>query len=110
MGENATLKLGMSGKTLYQNACAACHGGDGTGVPQTQLGFDVPPPDFTDCQFAPREADGDWILVAMESGPAREFSELMPAFGDALPEAQVKKILAHIRTFCRDKSWSRRGS
>jgi len=105
--KNTTLKSGMSGKAMYQNACAACHGGDGTGAPQTQLGFDVPPPDFTDCQFAPREADGDWMIVVMEGGPAREFSELMPAFGDALTEAQVKKILDHIRTFCTDKSWPR---
>jgi hypothetical protein len=106
-GSNQIIKPGLSGKELYKRACAACHGGDGTGAPQSQLGFDVPPPDFTDCQFAPREADGDWIIVAMKGGPARAFSELMPAFGDALTEAQVKRILDHIRTFCDNKKWPR---
>jgi hypothetical protein len=105
--EKPALDPGLSGKELYQKACAACHGGGGTGAPRTQLGFDVPPPDFTDCQFAPREADADWIIVSMKGGPSRAFSELMPAFGDALTEAQVDKILGHIRTFCKDKRWPR---
>ncbi|MGM0452850.1 MAG: c-type cytochrome [Thermodesulfobacteriota bacterium] len=97
----------MSGKALYQRACAACHGSDGTGAPQTQLGFDLSPPDFTDCQFAPREPNGDWAYVIREGGPSRAFSELMPAFGEALTKPQVQKILEHIRTFCDNKKWPR---
>ncbi len=99
--------LPTSGAELYQEACAACHGGDGTGAPASTLGFDVPPPDFTDCSFASREADLDWIYVSSKGGPARGFSDLMPAFGQALSKAQLQKIMDHIRTFCGDKNWPR---
>ncbi|HEY8535760.1 MAG TPA: c-type cytochrome, partial [Vicinamibacterales bacterium] len=53
-----------SGREIYQRACAACHGPDGRGVPQSQLGFDTPVPDFTDCRFVTVEPDDDWMAVA----------------------------------------------
>ncbi len=97
----------QSGKALYSHACAACHGADGTGAPSEKVGFDVPLPDFSDCNFASREADQDWMYVAVVGGPARGFSTLMPAFGDALSRQQIKKILGYMRTFCRNKNWPR---
>lgn len=99
--------LPQSGEELYAHACAACHGVGGAGAPASRLGFDVPMPDFTDCNFATREADSDWVYVSVEGGPARGFSRLMPAFGDLLSRPQIKKILAHIRTFCSNGDWPR---
>ncbi|MGA6927484.1 MAG: c-type cytochrome [Desulfosarcina sp.] len=99
--------LPETGEELYAHACAACHGASGAGAPASQLGFDVPMPDFTDCNFATREADSDWVYVSVEGGPARGFSRLMPAFGDVLSRPQIKEILAHIRTFCSNGDWAR---
>ncbi len=96
-----------SGVGLYHFACAACHGSDGRGAPADTVGFDVPLPDFTDCNFVTREAAADWIIVAQEGGPARGFSEIMPAFGDALTISQIEKILKHINTFSECDSWPR---
>ena len=96
-----------TGKQLYMEACAACHAADGSGVPADQLGFAGPMPDFTDCNFASREPDGDWVAVAHQGGPVRGFSRLMPAFGDALSVDQLQKIMDYIRTMCRDDSWPR---
>lgn len=79
--EKGEQKRAGTGKELYQAACAACHGNDGRGAPQTQVGFDTPLPDFTDCQFASREPDPDWVTVVHEGGPVRGFAEIMPAFG-----------------------------
>jgi mono/diheme cytochrome c family protein len=90
---------------LYQTACAACHGADGRGQPATQLGFDLPVPDFTDCSFASREPDGDWGAVIHSGGPVRGFDEKMPAFGQALSWEQILRILGHVRTFCPDPRW-----
>ena len=45
---------GKTGAELFTQACAACHGHDGKGKEAGEIGFDVPTPDFTDCQFAPR--------------------------------------------------------
>jgi len=99
--------LPTTGRGLYLVSCAACHGSDGRGAPASMVGFDVPLPDFTDCNFTTREAAADWINVAMEGGPARGFSEIMPAFGDSLTQEQIAKILLHIRTFANCDEWPR---
>ncbi len=96
-----------SGDDLYGEACAACHGPDGTGVPAARLGFDLPIPDFTECAFASREPDGDWIAVAHEGGPVRGFSRRMPAFGSALTVDDLQRVMDHIRTFCGEDRWPR---
>ena len=100
-------RAGSRGKALYEQACAACHGPDGAGMPSSTVGFDIPLPDFTDCDFAAREPNGDWYFVAAEGGPARGFDAMMPAFGDALSRKQILQIMDHIRTFCSNKDWPR---
>jgi len=101
------VRLPASGRELYGMSCAACHGADGRGAAASLVGFKVPLPDFSDCNFSTREAEADWVAVVKEGGPARGFSEIMPAFGDALSEAQIKKILAHIQTFFDCDEWPR---
>ena len=76
----------MTAEQLYQAACAACHGADGKGQPQSIVGFDTPLPDFTDCAFTTPEADLDWSSVIHKGGRIRALDRRMPAFGDALSE------------------------
>ena len=92
-------------KSLFDNACAACHGVDGSGAAATKLVFEEEVPDFTDCQFASREPDADWFAVAHAGGPVRVFSQMMPAFGAAVTEEELNLILEHVRTFCDDDRW-----
>ena len=96
-----------TGREIFEATCAACHGMDGTGEARTQVGFDVPLPDFTDCNFASREPDADWVAVAHEGGPVRGFDHTMPAFGGARSVAELQKAVDYIRTFCGDPSWPR---
>lgn len=97
----------LSDQALYDAACANCHGGDGRGIERALLGFEEAIPDFTDCDFAAREPDADWIAVAHEGGPVRGFSEMMPAFRGALTPDQLGRIMRHIRTLCTDPAWPR---
>ena len=90
---------------VYQTSCATCHGADGTGVAPSMRAFDEEPPDFTECTFATREPDADWIAVAHDGGPVRGFSRMMPAFGEALSEDRLAAAVRHIRTFCDDDRW-----
>ena len=92
---------------MYERACAACHGNDGTGRSQQDVAFETPLPDFSDCEFASREPDPDWFAVIHEGGPVRAFDKMMPAFGDALSADEINQILAHVRTFCADDEWPR---
>lgn len=96
-----------SGREIFQAACVSCHGPDARGAPQTTVGFEQPLPDFTDCRFAVREADADWHAVVRGGGPARGFSEIMPAFGEALSREEIEQVLAYLRGFCRDRAWPR---
>jgi hypothetical protein len=98
----------MDGRALYRAACANCHGGDGRGASEAQLGFSDPAlPDFTDCSFASREPGQDWEFVVRYGGPVRAFSRRMPAFGKALSANQIAAVVRYVRQFCPDGSWPR---
>jgi mono/diheme cytochrome c family protein len=97
----------LTGRELYDASCANCHGLDGRGLDRAQVGFDEALPDFTDCDFAAREPDSDWIAVSHDGGPARAFSEMMPAFRDALTLEQISRVMRHVRSLCTDPAWPR---
>lgn len=96
-----------SGREIFAAACAACHGLDGRGASAAQVGFAVPLPDFTDCNFGTREPDEDWLAVSHSGGPERGFDPLMPAFGEALTVDELQRALDHGRSLCRDHAWPR---
>ena len=100
-------KRERSGEEVFRAACAACHGADGKGAPQSQVGFDDPLPDFTVCSYNSPENAADWFAVAHEGGPVRSFSRRMPAFGDALTTAELERAVDHVRAFCTDPAWPR---
>jgi len=97
----------MTGEQLYQTACAACHGRDGKGQPESVVGFDTPLPDFTDCAFTTPEADLDWSSVVHMGGRARALDRRMPAFGEALSGLEIDNVIHHLRSFCAEPSWPR---
>ena len=102
-----------SGEEIYRQACAACHSADGSGQPQTVVGFRLPLPnghgfpDFNDCATNTVEPLADWIAVVHRGGPVRALDRHMPAFGDALTPEQIESAVKHIWTFCKDASWPR---
>jgi mono/diheme cytochrome c family protein len=103
----AALAQTRDGATVFAAACAACHGDDGRGRSASELGFDQPLPDFTDCDFAAREQDGDWRTIVHRGGLARAFNRLMPAFDAALSDEEIAAAVTHLRTFCTDARWPR---
>ena len=106
VGFNAP-EAASTGEELYRASCAACHGNDGRGEDPGIVGFDTPLPDFTDCNFATREPDADWLAVTHQGGPVRGFAKEMPAFGEHLSSEELLSILGYIRTMCVDDSWPR---
>ncbi len=98
-----------TGAAIYQAGCAGCHGPDGTGAPDTTVGFDKPAtfPDFTDCAGTTPELNVDWKATIRDGGRGRGFSRVMPAFAEQLSAAQIDAVIAHLRTFCRNAAWPR---
>ena len=107
MPENAT------GEQIFRQSCATCHAIDGSGAPQSVVGFALPLPnghgfpDFTDCPTNTVEPLGDWIAVASRGGPVRALDRRMPAFGDALSPDQIERVVKYLWSFCADPAWPR---
>jgi mono/diheme cytochrome c family protein len=96
-----------TGEEIFKAACIGCHGPDGTGQPQTILGFEPPPafPDFTDCNGSTREKTSDWSAIIHDGGPARGFSEIMPSWKEALTTDQINKVIGFLRSRCEEEGW-----
>jgi mono/diheme cytochrome c family protein len=98
-----------NGEHLFKSGCFACHGNNGKGAPQSSIGFIVPEsfPDFTRCDQTTAEANSAWKDVIVHGGPARGFSQIMPAFGDLLTSDEIDDLIAYMRGFCTNKHWAR---
>ncbi len=98
-----------AGKAIFLRGCHACHGPDGRGAARTVLGFEPPStfPDFTDCHGTTREPDHDWKAIITFGGPARGFSEIMPAFGGILTSEEIDDVVLFLRSLCTERSWPR---
>lgn len=108
--QDAIRKLNLTtGKDVFRAACAGCHGPDGKGAPDTQVGFEKPKtfPDFTRCDQTTPELDVDWRSTIRNGGRGRGLSPIMPSFGEALTERQIDLVIGHLRGFCREKAWPR---
>ena len=90
-----------TGAQIYDAACATCHAPDGRGSPASVIGFDVQPLDLTNCAVT-AEPSPDWFAVVHEGGPVRALDRHMPAFGDALTDDDINKVVDHLRGFCAD--------
>jgi mono/diheme cytochrome c family protein len=98
-----------NGERIYKSGCIVCHGATGTGAPETLTEFKRPDtfPDFTRCDQTTPEPNSAWKDVIVNGGPARGFSEIMPAFGKLLTSDQIDDVIAYMRTFCRNDRWAR---
>jgi mono/diheme cytochrome c family protein len=87
--------------TLYQRACAACHGTDGAGLPEghpNRASFDPPPADLTDPLFNSREPAADWFLVVKHGGARSGLSKQMPAFETALSDQLIRDLVGYLKS------------
>ncbi len=98
-----------TGKQIYEAACVACHASNGKGTAQSIAGFQKPDsfPDFTRCDQTTAEMDADWKAVIVHGGPFRGFSQIMPAFGEALSDNQINTVIQYLRGFCENPHWPR---
>lgn len=107
------LPAGADGEYIWKNNCATCHAIDGTGSPQSVVGFKMPfpngdsLPDFSDCTTNTVEPFSDWNAVVHRGGPIRGLDRHMPAFGDALSDAQIESVVHYAWTLCKEDGWPR---
>ncbi|MGH2536350.1 MAG: c-type cytochrome [Candidatus Promineifilaceae bacterium] len=92
------------GRQIYQQHCAACHGGNAEGAPNWATpgpeGFSLPPPhdDSGHTWHHPDRVLHEVIRDGM-SDPLRPGSPLrMPAFGDPLSEAEIRAVIEYFKS------------
>jgi mono/diheme cytochrome c family protein len=90
-----------TGKRLYDTHCAACHGNLAQGAVTAGLAISIleeqkarQPPDLTDDQTDHGSTDAELFTVIKRGLPP----SMMPAYGGALSDDEIRSIVAYIRT------------
>lgn len=98
-----------NGERLYKSGCITCHGANAAGAPDTMTEFKRPDtfPNFTRCDQTTPEPNSAWKDVILHGGPARGFSQIMPAFDELLTSDEIDDLIAYLRSFCRNPHWAR---
>ena len=98
-----------TGQQVYKSACVSCHGSDGKGAPETLTVFKRPStfPDFSRCDQTTAEVNTAYKAVIENGGPDRGFSQIMPAFREALSSDEIDDVVACLRQFCAGAHWPR---
>jgi mono/diheme cytochrome c family protein len=85
-----------TGKVVYTQYCAACHGSNGEGQANWQYPNEagvLPAPPHNDSGHTWHHSDAQLLTVIQEGRNA------MPAFGSTITPAQQQAVLAYIKTF-----------
>jgi mono/diheme cytochrome c family protein len=88
------------GDALYARHCAACHGEAGQGDGWNAARLPVQPTRHADPALMSLRADDTLYDGIAAGGYVLDRSARMPAYGDLLSDAQIRALVAHIRTLC----------
>lgn len=90
-----------AGKAKYETLCVGCHGATGKGDGPAAAALNPKPRNYTDKKYMETLKDEDIFKITKEGGPAVKKSQLMPAWGAALSDQDIRNITAYIRTFAK---------
>lgn len=76
--------------------CASCHGKDGKG--ETKAGKKAGAKDQTDAAYQAKLTD-DQAFKSIKEGMKEGDKDKMKPFADKLSDAEIKALVAHVRTF-----------
>ena len=88
------------GKKLYEQYCATCHGQSGKGDGPAAAALDPKPRDHTNKEYMSKLSDDDLLKVIKNGGASIGKSPIMPPWGAALKDDQIKDVIAYVRTLC----------
>ena len=82
-------------KTTWNAKCAGCHGKEGKG--DTKLGQKLEIRDYSDAKIQATLKDEE-MFKAIKEGLKKGDKTLMKPYGDTLTDADIKGLVAYIRT------------
>jgi len=85
----------------FQELCTVCHGVGGKGDGPSAQGLEPKPADFTNCKTMAKDSDEVLLKIIRGGGQSVGRSTVMPAWGDALSEQQIRELVKFIRGLCK---------
>jgi mono/diheme cytochrome c family protein len=89
------------GNQIYQQYCASCHGPEGNGDGPVSAGLDPKPAKHSDGAYMNALTDAHIEKVIKEGGASVGKSPLMAPWGATLSDAQVKDVMAFVRSLAQ---------
>ena len=86
------------GVTLYHSLCASCHGAKGAGDGPAGQSLNPRPAHHNDGNYMNALSNEHLFKVIKEGGPSVGKSPMMAPWGGALSDAQIRDVIAYIRT------------
>ena len=93
---SAGVSAGADVSAMWAQNCASCHGKDGSG--NTTMGKKLSVKDYHDAKVQAAFSDAE-AERAIREGIKTNGKETMKPFGSKLSDADVKALVAHIRSF-----------
>jgi len=88
-----------SGKEIFEQMCAGCHGTRGDGGDGHSGGFSPVITTLANKEYMSQVPDEYLILVIKKGGAYMGKIAAMPAWETRLSDDDIKRVVAHIRTF-----------
>ncbi len=86
------------GKATFEQYCASCHGSSGKGDGPAGAALNPKPKDLTAPGYVKGLKDDYMTKLIKEGGQAVGKSPLMPPWGSALKDDDVKNVIAYVRS------------
>lgn len=90
-----------TGKEIFEQMCAGCHGTRGDGGEGHSGGFSPVISTLANKEYMSQVPDDYLVLVIKKGGAYMGKIAAMPAWETRLSDDQIRSIVAHIRTFTK---------
>jgi len=88
-----------TGKEIFEQMCAGCHGTRGDGGAGQKSGFVPRVPTLANKEYMNSVPDDYLVMIIKKGGEYMGKMASMPAWEKRLSEQQIRDVVAHIRTF-----------
>src|SRR5262245_43872636 len=79
---------------MFIELCSICHGTGGKGDGPSAAGLNPKPADFSNCQVMASLSEETLFNIIKRGGQSAGRSTVMPAWGEALSDEQIRDLLA----------------
>lgn len=93
----------FEGRKIFNTSCFLCHGTDGKGNGPLSGKLAISVADLTDNSRLSKKTDRDLFRIIQGTAPHGLVSKDMPQWGLAIPEPQIKTLVAYIRFLHRSR-------